>query len=174
MEPHRHAEKRNWVESFLRWIPGFHGYLEKEYRRESDYLLRTAMADRLQKAKPALDEYGRGLLDAGQIDALPQIDRIRANLDRLIGRLRAQVRGYSGFFDYVRVDEAMLDEVYAHDMQMVEEADHLAASIEQLQVKGDTPSAAVSDILRRINEFEEKFDRRGQLLQGIAEPEPPI
>ena len=175
MEPHQHADKRNWVESFLRWIPGFHGYLEKEYRRESDYLIRTVMADRLQKAKPSLDEYQRGLLDTGQIDALPHIDRVRVNLDKVIGRLRAQVRGYSGFFDYVRVTEQLLDQVYEHDMRMVEEADHLAATIEQLKVKGaDTPAVIVSDILNRINEFESKFDYRGQLLQGIADSHPPV
>ena len=169
MQPHQHADKRNFVESILRYIPGFHGYLEKEYRREADYMLRTAMADRLQAAKPALDEYSRQLLNAGHIDALPQIDRIRGNLDRVIGRIRAQVRGYSGFFDYVRVTEALLDKVYEQDLRMVEEADHLAASIEQLAVKADTPMAAVTDIIRRIDEFEKQFDVRGQLLEGFSD-----
>ncbi len=41
-EPERHAEKRNFVESILRHIPGFRGYLEKEYRRDSDYLARVS------------------------------------------------------------------------------------------------------------------------------------
>ena len=46
IDPEHHAEGRNFVESILRHVPGFRGYLEKEYRRESDYLLRTAMASR--------------------------------------------------------------------------------------------------------------------------------
>ena len=31
-----HAKDRNWIEDILRVVPGFRGYLEKEYRRESD------------------------------------------------------------------------------------------------------------------------------------------
>ncbi|MCA9174048.1 MAG: hypothetical protein KDB14_06125 [Planctomycetales bacterium] len=156
------------MESILRWIPGFRGYLEKEYRREADYLLRTTMADQLQAAKPSLDEYARGLLNSGHLDALPEIDRIRVNLDKLIGLIRAQVRGYSGFFDYVRVDAGLLDRVYEHDLRMVEQCEALASSIRQLEVKGDTPASVVSDLLRRISEFEQAFKVRGEMLQGVS------
>ncbi|MCA9155583.1 MAG: hypothetical protein KDA38_12380, partial [Planctomycetales bacterium] len=57
IDPAAHRDRRNLVESVLNWIPGFHGYLQKEYRRESDYLARTWLADRLQRAKRPLDEY---------------------------------------------------------------------------------------------------------------------
>ena len=72
-EPREHTEQRNWIESILRHIPGFHGYLEKEYRREADELQREWLADRLQRSKRAVDNLARPLADAGQIDALPQI-----------------------------------------------------------------------------------------------------
>ena len=49
-EPRQHAQSRGWIESILRRIPGFKGYLEKEYRRDSDALQRTWLADRLQRA----------------------------------------------------------------------------------------------------------------------------
>ncbi len=50
-EPRQHAQSRGWIESIGRRIPGFKGYLEKEYRRDSDALQRTWLADRLQRAK---------------------------------------------------------------------------------------------------------------------------
>ena len=37
-EPRAHMEHRGFRESILRHIPGFRGYLEKEYRRDSDAL----------------------------------------------------------------------------------------------------------------------------------------
>ena len=42
------------MESILRKIPGFRGYLEKEYRRESDHLARTWLADRVGQCKTGL------------------------------------------------------------------------------------------------------------------------
>ncbi len=87
-EPREHTINRNLVESVLRYIPGFRGYLEKEYRRASDDLQRVWLADRLQRSKRAIDELTRPLVDAGQIDLLPQVDRLRGRLDKLIGRIR--------------------------------------------------------------------------------------
>jgi len=111
-EPKEHTEKRNIVETILRYIPGFRGYLEKEYRRDSDHLQREWLADRLQRSKRAIDQFSRPLADAGKIDLLPEVDRLRGKLDTLIARIRGAMRGYSGFFDLVRVDEALLDRVY--------------------------------------------------------------
>lgn len=169
MRPDEHAENRNLIESILRKIPGFHGYLERGYRREADAMVRKSIAQRLQKSKPGLDEYAHSLMNAGHIDALPQIDRVRAALDRAISRVQGQVRGYSGFFDYVKVTESTLDAVYEHDLMMVEVADNLADSISQLAVKGDTPMAACTDLLRRITEFENHFDKRAEILAGMSE-----
>ena len=71
-EPKEHTRDRNFIEDILRRVPGFRGYLEKEYRRASDDLQRDALADRLGRAKRAIDEAGRRLVDAGQIDTLPR------------------------------------------------------------------------------------------------------
>ena len=50
-EPRQHTENRGWIESIGRRIPGFKGYLEKEYRRDADALQRTWLAERLQRFK---------------------------------------------------------------------------------------------------------------------------
>ena len=39
-----------FVETILRYIPGFRGYLEKEYRRDADALQRQWLTDRLKRA----------------------------------------------------------------------------------------------------------------------------
>ena len=131
-EPKEHAEQRNLIETILRHVPGFRGYLEKEYRRDSDELARQWLADRLERSKRAIDDLTRPLADAGQIDALPQVDRLRGRLDKLIARIRGAMQGYSGFFDLVRVQEDLLDRIYQHDVQLMRQVDALGNAVEQL------------------------------------------
>lgn len=131
-EPRQHTEHRNALESLLRHIPGFRGYLEKEYRRDSDGLQRTWLSDRLQQAKRSLDTISSQLADAGRLDLLTQYDRLRAKLDKLIARIRGASQGYSGIFDLVRIDEARLDRVYEHDMSMMQLVEEFLESIKRL------------------------------------------
>lgn len=167
-DPSRHAQNRNWIESILRYIPGFRGYLEKEYRRESDQLARNWLADQLQRSKTGLDQFMRGLIDSGQIAALPQCDRLRAKVDRLISEFRSGVRGYSGIFDFVRVREDLLDEIYRLDMALMEDVQKLAGTIEQLPAVPDSSAAAVANLLSHVDEVQRKFSRRDEMLQGLA------
>src|SRR5207244_13137106 len=105
-EPKVHTTQRGAMESLLRSLPGFKGYREREDRRDSDKLQRDWLADRLQRSKRSIDEVIVRLTDAGQLDVLPVCDRLRVRLDKLISRIRGAMRGYSGFFDLVKVDEA--------------------------------------------------------------------
>jgi hypothetical protein len=166
-DPSEHAQDRNWVEEILRVIPGFRGYLEKEYRRESDELQRDWLADRLTRSKRAIGDLTRPLADAGQIDVLPQIDRLRGRLDKLIARIRGAMQGYSGFFDLVRVDEPLLERVYDHDSVLIAQVDALAAAIEQLPGRPDEIPAALPDLHHQIDELERQWDQREDMLEGL-------
>jgi hypothetical protein len=165
-EPMDHTRDRNFVEDILRRVPGFQGYLEKEYRRASDDLQRDWLADRLQRAKRAIDSASRPLADAGQIDALPQLDRMRGRLDKLIARIRGAVQGYSGFFDLVRVDETLLERVYEHDVALMEQVEALGATIEQLPPDGPKIADRLPAIVGMIDDTERRWDSREDMLQG--------
>lgn len=169
IDPKIHSENRGWIEGFLRFLPGFRGYLEKDYRQESDRMTRVWMADRLQRAKAAVDEYMVSLVNAGRLDALHTCERLKNKLDALINKMRSAVRGYSGFFDYVRVDEELLDRVYQHDMAMVEDIQNLAAAAGQLVVKPDPSGAAESLLLQQVGELDRRFDQRADLLNGVGQ-----
>ena len=151
----------------MRHLPGFRGYLEREYRRESDELQRNWLADRLQRSKRAIDELARQLADAAQVDLLPQIDRLRVRLDRLLGRVRGAMQGYSGFFDLVRIDVPLLDRVYEHDAALNEQVDAFAKAAEQLPGKQDQVPAAVADLLGQIDQIERQWDAREDMLKGV-------
>lgn len=169
-DPHRHSENRNLVEKILNYIPGFHGYLQKDYRRESDHLARTWLADRLQAGKRGLDDFQRAQVDAGQLDRMTECERLRSRLDAQINQIRYAVRGYSGFFDYVRVDENLLEQVYQLDMELMKEVEEFAAALEQLG-RDATGAAqdAVSRLIGQLDSLQQRFARRGELLKGLGQ-----
>lgn len=162
-EPKTHAQNRPALERLLGYLPGFHGYLEKSYRRESDALERQFLADRLDRAKRGLDAYARDLVDSGQLDGITACDRLRGRLDRLLGRIRGAMQGYSGMFDLVRVDEARLDKVYEHDVKLLEQVDRLAEGLEKLS----GGPAALSPLVQQVAEMETAWDQREDLLRGL-------
>ena len=170
-DPARHQDQRNFFESVLRRIPGFRGYLEKEYRRDSDRLARQWMVQRLHQGKTGLDALMHHFVDAGQIDALPQLERVRSKLDHFISSLRAEVSGYSGVFDYVKINEQTLDAVYEHDAELMENVENFAAYLQQLAAKPEAPAALSAELLSRIDELQRKLALRGDLLKGLGRDE---
>jgi hypothetical protein len=168
-EPREHMKERNWLESILHKIPGFRGYLDKENRRESDALQRQWLADRLQRSKRALDDHTRTLADSGQLALLPRYDRLRGRIDKLIGRIKGGMQGYSGVFDLVRVDEALLDRVYEYDVILIERVENVAATVEKLpRTTAESEAAAlVGSLSGEIDELERAWDRREDLLKGL-------
>ena len=168
IDPKRHADNRGSIESMLRQIPGFRGYLEKDYRQESDHLVRRWMADRLQQSKRALDASMTALIDAGRIDQLTVWERVKNRLDALINRLRSAVRGYSGFFDFVQVDVDLLDRVYEHDLALVQSVEKLAGAVEQTSGSADVSDTITADWLRQIDEIDRQFSQRGEMLNGLS------
>lgn len=166
-DPSRHAESRNALESLLRKIPGFKGYLEKEYRRESDDLARSLIAGELQKSKVGLERYQRTLVDAGKLDGLTRCDSLRSKLQLLQARVQGAMRGYSGFFDFVRVDEQLLDQVYEHDLSLVEDVKQLAATTETLSSNATNAETVLGEIEQRLQAISNHLDERTKLLEGL-------
>jgi hypothetical protein len=151
-EPKYYVEHRSAVMTLVGWIPGFHGYLEREYRRDSDALQRSWLSDRLQRSKRAMDAVALRLADAGKLTVLPQCDRLRAKTDELIARIRGAWEGYTGVFDLVKVDQALLDRVYDHDVALMHAVDEFVGMTEQLAglpASGDAlqkPSATAAPV----------------------------
>lgn len=138
-EPRQYIQNRGALETLIRSIPGFHGYLEKEYRRDSDALQRAWLADQLQRSKRAIDALSLKFADAGKLALLPQCDRLRAKVDEMIARIRGAWEGYTGVFDLVKVDQTLLDRVYDHDVGLMHGVEDFVASMNLLA--GMAPSA---------------------------------
>lgn len=165
------AEKdRNWLQEKLRRIPGFHGYLEKEERRNTDRLLREHLAERIEKLRRRLDPIMRDLTDSGGFEGMEvveEIDRLKKALERLGARIRYASYGYSGVFDAVKVREEELDRLYAFDAVLVERVEDLETTLEEMGESIDStaePKEAVDRALFLARELDEYFDRRTELI----------
>ena len=166
-EPRDHAKDRNFIETILRQVPGFRGYLAMEDRRESDALQRDWLADRLERSKRTIDALTRPLADAGRIDLLPEVDRVRGRIDKLIGRIRGAMHGYSGFFDLVQVDEALLDRVYEYDVDLIAQVDTLAGAVDALPKNPEQMTTALAELLALAEQLERLWDLREDMLAGL-------
>ena len=107
-------------------------------------------------------------IEAAELDQLPKCERLRTRIDTLESRVRGAVRGYSGFFDFVRVNEAVLDEVYDHDMALLTDVATLQDATDQLSTS-DTANLSMDDLLQQVEELHTKFDGRSALLEGLDE-----
>ncbi len=171
VDPKEHADGRGIFETVLRYIPGFRGYLEKEYRRESDALQRKWLADQLRTSKQGMDDYVMALANQGQIDQLGVCETLRNRLDRVTSKIEVGNQGYSGFFDFVKVDVELLDDVYDHDAAMMKDVELLALAIRNLATSKQAPGEAIADLLTQLTSIEHQVDGREKLLQGLEESE---
>jgi len=126
------AERRNLLDRILLKIPGFGNYLEKEYRRENDHLLRQHLCQRLVEGKQRLNDAVRAALDAGRLGLLGQVTPVSNLLEQLESRIRFASHGYSGFFDAAKIGEKELDALYAFDAAMLNDLDGLLTDLGEL------------------------------------------
>jgi len=166
-EPKDHYENVGGLNWLMRKIPGLGGYFERDDRRDADHKLRSWLADRLQRSKSGIDGLSRSLVDKVQLEALPLCDRLRAKLDKLIGRIQSAGRGYSSFFDVHQIDQTVLERVYEHDVQLTDSVDQLAGAIEQLSHGTSNPEAEINRLISEIDGLDQKWNTREEILRGL-------
>jgi hypothetical protein len=147
---------QNALEQIANAIPGFAGYRDRELRRDADRLEREHLADRLETCKKGLNEAAVTVTRSGNLDAINDIETARKRLDKAIARIRHADRGYSGFFDPVKVDEGMLARVYEFDLGLVAGVEEIVAA-----------SGDVKAMIARIDAFDARLSEREAVLAGI-------
>ena len=170
--------EKNILERIASYIPGYAGYKQKEVRRETDALLRRHIASILSSAASRLVLTPS---DARAVAANPDArflwDAVRAELDKVAQKIDKAPHGYAGFFDLAKVDEGVLEEVYRHDLSLVEEAKKaadLAAALQSLKPGSPEWIDALRNILAHLKNLDAKIDERTKILKAIAEPPPPL
>jgi hypothetical protein len=164
--------ERSILEKIMGYVPGYHGYKEKELRRESDRLVRTEAVNRLKAAKTSIR---RAFANPTLVQKLSQDDTYKLNafnsrLDRVTQRIDRAVAGYAGMFDAVKVKEDKLDTVIQHDVSLIEKAEAIRAGSEQIakmQPGDDEWGTAMDTLISKVEEYDSLIDKRSEILRGL-------
>ena len=153
-------------------IPGFHGYKEKELRRESDKLIRNQIYQKLSDAESQAKDTYRSLVNQGANDTWDDTDHLLARLDRVMERINHSEYGYAGFFDVTKVKEPDLDRMMSYDMQLIQMADNVTTAIQALKDSVDNnrlPEAKgkVGAAMKTVDALENAYDGRKQIIVGV-------
>jgi hypothetical protein len=157
---------QNALERLMNSVPGFKGYRERDLRRDADRLQREHISARLEDGKKALNHVANAITRGRDLDVINDVETARKRIDKVANRIRYAERGYSGFFDAVKVDETILAKVYAFDMGLIEDVDGVRAAAAAAAQASDS-RAAVQDLIGRIDALDARLSDRENVLRGI-------
>ena len=169
----RVRKERSLLEKIANYIPLYHGYKQKELRRESDKLLRTRIHLELENAKSSLKKARKLLVNIQPTNLFNSVDNLITLVDTASQRVNRAILGYSGFWDAVKVKEDDLDKVYEHDLKLLELAFEISSKANKLVADATTGTHeglanGISDIQSALAEFEKAFERRTMILHGLG------
>jgi len=157
------------LESLMRKIPGYGGYVDRERRRDADKLQREFMAKNMTELKRKIQDTQAELLDGGQMKFMTKLDDVNNVIDRVAGRLRHASYGFSGFFDQNQVNEEELERIYEFDLSLVNELQHAEEALVGVNssLEADNLKTRISELEKSIRAIDTKLDERERLLKGV-------
>lgn len=164
--------ERGLLERIMGYIPGYHGYKEKELRRESDRLVRMEAVNRLKAAKTVMR---RAFANPAMVQKLAgedtyRYDALTSRMDRVTQRIDRAVAGYQGIFDAIKVKEDKLDSVLQYDVSLIEKADGIKAdcrTLSKMQPGNEDWSGAMDALISKVEEYDSLIDSRTEILRGL-------
>jgi len=164
------ADGMSGLEKLVNKIPGYHGYKEKEMRRDADKLLRDHIYGVLTEQRRRIEDI-QGELGVEYIESVEKIGTARRRLQTLADMVHTAAYGYAGLFDAVKVKEEELDALYEFDNELLAESEAIIASIDSLQSamdNGESLSGAIRELTATITRLQDKYNHRKDVITGMA------
>ncbi len=154
-------------------LPGFHGYKEKELRRESDRLIRNHLYRQLSSSKSDIRGIFQKLSDHRAFEVMTDMDQLVAKFDRISEKVNHASYGYSGFFDVIKIKEENLDRMINFDNGLEDDVAKIGDEVsafkaEVNQQKLDTAKAHIQTLTTTLEDFEKLFDSREEVILGAS------
>jgi hypothetical protein len=165
--------ERCLLEKIMGYIPGYHGYKEKELRRESDRLVRMEAVNRLKAAKTTIRKTFSNptMVEKLGADGAYRFDSLTSRLDRVTQRIDRAVAGYQGMFDAIKVKEDKLDSVLQYDVSLIEKAESLKAdckAISKMQPGNEDWDTAMDALISNVDEYDSLIETRSEILRALG------
>jgi hypothetical protein len=166
------TEDMDPFKKILTRVPGFSGYIERENRRESDKLIRERLSQRFRELEGRISKLQRDFISQGEIKYVDDLEATAIKLRTFADRVRLATRGYSGLFDAVKINEAELARLYAHDAAMFDLTDQMDHAIDNVEASVGTDGlpAAIRNLETNARQSIETFDRREEVFIDASSP----
>jgi hypothetical protein len=155
----------NLIDKVAGIIPGYKGYADRDARRSTDKMLREGVAAHLIRMCAHVDDVILRSVDAGRLEGLDDLDRLKRQLGTSADAFRHAPAGGSGLMDDIVVTAADLDRVHQHDLELQQSAADLGAALGAAAEAGD--GAAVLALRPRVNALREAIARRDDVLRQV-------
>ena len=158
------------IKKILKIIPGFGGYIERQKRRDSDKLLREAVADRIEQQWQRVSNLQRDFVSQGDISYVDDLESAAIKLRTFADRVRRASRGYSGLFDAVKINEKELDQLYQYDATLLTLTEEVGRAVDNVEtsVGSDGLPAALRNLRSVTQQCIDAFDHRKEVIIGIT------
>jgi len=160
------TEGKDLVGKIQNFVSGFLGYYDRERRREADKILRDSIAAKYEAEWSRISDIQASLVSAKQLERLDEIESAAIKLRTFIDRVRGAPRGYSGFFDAVRIKKDELQRIYAYDLTLLENSDRVRAAVDQLvaAVGTDGLSESIHNLIEVAAEASRQYEGRAEVI----------
>ena len=167
-------EEKDLLGKIQNFVSGFVGYYDRERRREADKILRDTISQRYETEWNRISAVQSQLVSAKQLEHLDEIESAAIKLRTFIDRLNGAARGYSGFFDAVRIKKDELQQLYAYDLTLLQNAERIREVVDELEkaVGSDGLPAAILGLLKVAQETSLLYERRHEVILTSAGVEP--
>ncbi len=162
----------NQVDPFKKlasYIPGFKGYIERQNRRDADKLVRDTVARRFEELWTRASNLQKDLIGAGKIEFVDDMEQAVLQLRTFIDKITTAPRGYSGFFDAVKINEKELEQLYNFDLAFFDLADQVSRGLDNVEASlGDDAAlpAAIRNVVTLGRQAVETINRRKEAYTG--------
>jgi len=159
-------EGLNWFEKVLDKLPGFKGYFDRELRRDSDKLQREFIAGKLETAKSEMNEIIRNETRKKDLSLLTDFDILLKDIEKIISGIKYSDRGYSGFFDLIKIKEDTLDKIYEADIALLETIEVFSKET-HLYLEDSIDHKKIQSLMKNLKNIEKELKIRDEILIGF-------
>src|SRR5574341_1446979 len=104
---------------------------------------------------------------AEKLERLASLDRLSSKLQKGENLVRYASRGYRGWFDEYKVTRKTLEQLYAFDLSLVDDANLVQRHVRALPRDGrgaDEMAPAINAVEQALDQFAQHVARRGDLM----------
>ncbi|HOO04796.1 MAG TPA: hypothetical protein PLJ11_08760 [Methanomassiliicoccales archaeon] len=121
-------DDRSLLEHIAMFVPGYHGYRERNIRRDVDQLIRKNVSTVLKLGIKDLEWAYRETTNFGPSARVDEVNRIMMKTDKISQQIYHAKAGYSGIWQGLKVKEGELSELLRFDASLIDQANKVKDS----------------------------------------------